>query len=77
MIRTDTAAGMGTTPDAVGSAREGAARAKLEQAMPPGVGVGTRFVIDSCDGTSRQVDIVLYEKELCPVYRLNDELESM
>ena len=75
LIRTYTAAGMGTTPDAVGSAREGAVRAKLEQVMPPGVGVGTGFVIDSYGGTSRQMDIVLYEKELCPVYRLNDEVD--
>lgn len=75
LVRTYEAASMGTTPDAVGSARESSVRARLEQVMPPGVGVGTGFVIDSYGRTSRQIDVVLYEKELCPVYRLNDQVD--
>ena len=75
LVRAYESASMGTTPDAVGSARESSVRARLEQVMPPGVGVGTGFVIDSYGRTSRQIDVVLYEKDLCPVYRLNDQVD--
>lgn len=75
LIRAYAAAGMATTPSAVGSARESAVRERLEQVLPPGIGVGTGFVIDSFGGISRQIDIVLYEKELSPVYSLNDEID--
>ena len=43
--------------------------------MPPGIGVGTGFVIDSYGNTSRQIDVLLYEKELCPVYKLNADVD--
>ena len=75
LVRAYESASMGTTPDAVGSARESSVRVRLEQVMPPGVGVGTGFVIDSYGRTSRQIDVVLYEKDLCPVYRLNDQVD--
>ena len=75
LVRAYESASMGTIPDAVGSARESSVRARLEQVMPPGVGVGTGFVIDSYGRTSRQIDVVLYERELCPVYRLNDQVD--
>ena len=35
------------------------------------MGVGEGFVIDSYGGTSRQQDIVLYERDLCPVFSIN------
>ena len=41
--------------------------------LPAGIAVGSGCVIDSYGGTSRQMDVVLYEKALCPVYSVNDD----
>lgn len=69
-------AGQATTPGLVGSAREKATRQKLETLLPPLVGVGTGCIIDSYGKTSKQMDIVLYEKNLCPVYSINQTPET-
>ena len=60
-----------TTPELVASAMETAARRQLEQILPSGVAVGTGCVIDTHGNTSRQMDIVLYERDICPVFRVN------
>ena len=60
-----------TTAELVASAMETAARRQLEQILPTGVAVGTGCVIDSYGNTSRQTDIVLYERDICPVFRVN------
>ena len=62
----------GTTPSTVGSAAEQPVRDQLEQVLPRGVGVGEGFVIDSYGGTSRQQDVVLYERDICPVFSINN-----
>lgn len=49
---------------------------QLEQILPRGIGVGSGFVIDSYGGTSRQTDIVLYEKDICPVFSINGTPET-
>lgn len=69
-------AGLGTTSVLVGSAREHSVRTKLEHILPAGIGVGSGCVIDSYGETSRQIDIVLYEKHICPVYSINDTPET-
>ena len=61
----------GTTPSTVGSAAEQPVRSQLEQVLPRGVGVGEGFVIDSYGGTSQQQDVVIYERDLCPVFSIN------
>ena len=61
-----------TSPSTVGAAMEQPVRKQLEQILPRGIGVGSGFVIDSYGGTSRQSDIVLYEKDICPVFSIND-----
>lgn len=66
-------AGSATTPGIVGAARETPARESLKSLLPGNVGVGSGCIIDSYGGTSRQVDIVVYESQLCPVYTINDE----
>lgn len=66
-------AGQATTPGLVGSARETPLRKRLEHLLPEGIAVGSGCVIDSRGGTSRQMDVVLYEKHLCPVYSINDD----
>ncbi len=65
-------AGLGTTPGLVGSAKEYPVRTKLEHILPSGIGVGSGCVIDSYGNTSKQMDVVLYEKNICPVYSIND-----
>ena len=61
-----------TTPELVASAMETAARQRLEQILPSGVGVGTGCVIDTYGNTSRQTDVILYERDVCPAFRVND-----
>ena len=61
----------GTTPSTVGSAVEQPVRYQLEQVLPRGIGVGEGFVIDSYGGTSRQQDVILYERDICPVFCIN------
>ena len=60
-----------TTPELVGSAMEAAARNRLEQILPSEVAVGTGCVIDTYGNTSSQIDIILYERQVCPVFRVN------
>ena len=69
-------AGFATTPGQIGSAREVPVRDKLKQLLPRGVGVGSGCIIDSYGNTSRQMDVVLFEKEICPVFSINDDPAS-
>lgn len=69
-------AGLGTTSVLVGSAREHSVRTKLEHILPTGIGVGSGCIIDSYGKTSRQMDVVLYEKNICPVYSIGDTPET-
>ena len=69
-------AGFATTPGQVGSAREVPTREKLEQLLPRGIAVGSGCVIDSFGSTSRQMDVVLYEKDFCPVYSINGDPQT-
>ncbi|MDE0419559.1 MAG: hypothetical protein OXK76_01550 [Gammaproteobacteria bacterium] len=62
----------GTSPGTVGSAAEQPVREQLAQVIPRGVGVGQGFVIDSGGTTSRQQDVVLFEREICPVFSVNN-----
>ena len=61
-----------TSPSAVGEAMEVPVKDKLEQLLPRGIGVGSGFVIDTNGATSRQTDVVLYERDLCPVFSINN-----
>ena len=60
-----------TSPATVGEAMEQPVKDQLEQVLPRGTGVGSGFAIDSYGGTSRQTDIVLYEKDICPIFSIN------
>lgn len=66
----------GTTPGTVGAAIEKPVRDQLQQILPRGVGVGEGFVIDSYGGTSLQQDIIIYERDICPVFSINDTPET-
>ncbi len=65
-----------TTPSTVGSAAEQPVRNQLEQILPRGIAVGEGFVIDSYGGTSRQQDVILYERDICPKFSVNDTPET-
>ena len=66
----------GTTPSTVGSAAEQPVRDQLEQILPRGIAVGEGFVIDSYGATSRQQDVILYERDICPKFSVNDTPET-
>lgn len=65
-------ANLGTTSGLVGSAKEHPVKKKLEHILPAGIGVGSGCIINSYGNTSKQMDVVLYEKNICPVYSIND-----
>lgn len=65
-----------TSPSTVGAAMETPVRDQLAQILPDGIAVGSGFVIDSYGGTSRQCDIVLYERYICPVFMVNNTPET-
>lgn len=65
-----------TTPGLKGSSREVPVRNKLERLLPPSVAVGSGCIIDSYGNTSSQIDIVLYEKNICPSFCVNDDPSS-
>ena len=65
-----------TTPGLVGGAREVPVRKQLEHILPRGIAVGSGCVIDSYGNVSRQQDVVLYERDICPVFSINDTREA-
>lgn len=69
-------ASQATTSGLKGVARENEVRKKFESLLPSGVGVGTGCVIDYKGNASRQQDIILFEKELCPVFSINETPEA-
>ncbi len=69
-------ASQATTPSLIGSAREVACRDNLNRVLPGGIGVGSGCVIDSYGNSSQQTDIVLYERDMCPVYSINNTPET-
>lgn len=65
-----------TTPVLIGSAREKEVIRKLELLLPNGVGIGSGCVIDSYGNTSKQIDIIIYEKNMCPIFCINESPET-
>ncbi|MDJ1484044.1 hypothetical protein QNI16_26340 [Cytophagaceae bacterium YF14B1] len=76
LIRNYAFASDATTPSLIGGAREAEVRKKLSTLLPRTVSVGTGCIIDSYGNTSKQIDIIIYEKEHCPVFSINDHPES-
>ena len=60
-------------PAEVGQGKELSVQRRLESLLPGFIGVGSGYVIDHQGNTSRQIDVVLYEKDLCPVFIVNDD----
>ena len=76
LVRAFDDARQATTPELVGDAMEQPVRDRLEQILPRGIAVGSGCVIDTSGATSRQMDVVLYERGLCPVFCINDSPET-
>ncbi len=55
---------------------EKATREKLDQLLPRALATGSGCIIDSDGRTSRQMDVVIYERFLCPVFCINDNPET-
>lgn len=64
------------TPGLIGSAKEHPARKQLELILPPRVNIGTGIVIDSFGGQSLQQDIIVYDRQFCPVFSINGTPEA-
>lgn len=71
-----TRAGKATTAVLVGTAREKAVKDKLGKILPSKVAIATGCVIDSYGNTSTQTDIILYERDHCPLFTINDTAEA-
>lgn len=71
-----TSAGSATTPATVGAVRENVVREKLGKVLPANISVGSGFVIDSFQHTSKQTDIIIYEKDICPVFSIANTPET-
>lgn len=64
------------TPGLIGSAREHPARVQLVKLLPAYVSIGSGLLIDSYGKQSKQQDIVIFERDFCPVYSINDTPEA-
>ncbi len=64
------------TPGLIGSARENPARKQLEKILPGFIQCGSGLVLDSFGGRSTQQDIVLVERDYCPIFSVNDTPEA-
>ena len=76
LIRDFEIAGQATTPGLIGNARETEIRRNLAQILPPTADIGTGCVIDTYGHTSDQADIVIYEKQYCPFFSINNTPET-
>lgn len=76
LIRNFDFASNATTPVLIWNAREKEVIKKLEMLLPNSVGIGSGCVIDSYGNVSKQIDIVIYEKEFCPIFCINNSPET-
>jgi hypothetical protein len=76
LVREFEDAGEAGTPGLIGTAREHPARVQLGKLLPAFVSVGSGLLIDSYGGQSKQQDIVVFERDFCPVYSINDAPEA-
>lgn len=61
-----------TTPSGVGDAKEKSVIERFDQILPVGIGVGSGYVFDSYGKTSQQMDVVLFEKDICPRFSYSE-----
>ena len=76
LVRAFERARQATTPGLIGSAMEHSVIKRLENVLPRGISIGSGCVIDAAGRASRQMDVVLYERNICPVFSVNNEPET-
>ena len=64
------------TSNAKGAGIESAARKQLKLLLPQILDVGQGYIIDSYGNISKQIDLVIFERSLCPVFSINESPES-
>lgn len=64
------------TPGLIGASRENPARVQLGKLLPAFASIGTGVLIDSYGDRSTQQDVVIFERDFCPVYSINDTPEA-
>ena len=69
-------AGQATTSGLIGTAREHPARQQLERMLPSLAALGSGVIIDSDGSCSKQQDLVVYERSICPVFAVNETPEA-
>ncbi len=58
----------GIHPDEIGKTKEINIKKQIEALLPNGVAIGRGFVFDSKGNISNQCDLIIYEKDLIPVF---------
>jgi hypothetical protein len=69
-------AGQAGSPGLIGAAKEHPVRKSLECLLPGSAALGSGLIIDSHGAVSRQQDIVVYERDFCPVFSVNSTSEA-
>ena len=67
---------LGADSNAKGAGIESATRERLKSLLPEILDVGQGYIIDSHGNMSRQMDLVIFERSLCPVFSINESPES-
>ena len=62
------------TPSEVVDAKEKSVIERFDQILPIGIRVGSGFVFDSYGKTSQQMDVVLFEKNICPRFSYSESV---
>lgn len=76
LVRAFEDARQATTSGLIGSAMEHSVIKRLENVLPRGISIGSGCVIDTAGRTSRQMDVVLYERNICPAFSVNNKPET-
>ncbi len=71
----DRSSNLSIHPDEAGKAKEINIAKQIESLLPHGIGVGRGFVFDSKGNISNQCDLIVYEKNLVPVFVMNSNDE--
>ena len=67
---------LGADANAKGAGIESATRKQIEALLPSVLGIGQGYIVDSYGNRSRQIDLIVFERSLCPVFSINDTPES-